>query len=395
MAGQQDLEDLINQLGTPMQAAQQPFDDVASEDSSDDEEPQVEPIGPPSTPGSPFKMARPPLGRGGNRPTPQTPSFRMPPPVNASPFRRDTPSTPSSFGGSPKFGSDTFSAFPNVGGSTTYNGQTWDPLPATPSRSTTFNGQTWDPLPATPRGPFFAVENPSPFYEDEDVTMMRGNEVLMPTRRVRLPPKKRKQYKNRRAGGPVEFTSSGPDSLPPCPPPKKARSSTSVLTIRTQRPTTYSGGMRDPMPPDPPKIISAPKRKDVEPAGMAQRIRYKIGRKIQGLASEICRLKDTPSGREVSTTVRGEGGRISLRDSRILQCMEEAKNLKADLERDGFAGFLAQMPKPGNHYLHAPVKPATMQWFKQNLVPQLRHEERTGVTQQYAGGSRQGYRYAK
>lgn len=204
-------------------------------------------------------------------------------------------------------------------------------------------------------------------------------------------PKRKKQYKKRTARGAVQFT-SGPDSLPPCPPSKKARQSTSMVT---QRPATYSAGIRDPMPPDPPRIISAPKRKDAEPAGMAQRIRYKIGRKIQGLASEICRLKDTPSQRELTTMVHANGRKMPLRDSRMNQCMLEAKNLKADMEMDGFAGFLAQMPKPGNHYLKSPVRSDTIQWFKHNLVPQLRHDERTGVSQQYAGGSRQGYRYAK
>src|SRR5690349_3512668 len=98
MAGLQDLIDPENQLGIPMQAAEQPFVD---ESSSEDEEPLVEPMFPPVPPG------RAPTARA----TPQSPSLRMPPPVNASPFRRKSPTS-------------TFSA------------GTWDPLPATPKSST-------------------------------------------------------------------------------------------------------------------------------------------------------------------------------------------------------------------------------------------------------------------
>jgi hypothetical protein len=147
----------------------------------------------------------------------------------------------------------------------------------------------------------------------------------------------------------------------------------------------------------PPRVVAKRKREGVEPVGMAQRIRYKIGKKIQGLASEIHRLNENPTIREKEMRVysKSHGRAITLKESRIHQAMREAANLKADLEADGFAQFLGAIPSNRNHYLHAPTTKDTRLWFQHNVIPRLTHEERTGVTQQYVGGSRLGYKYAK
>jgi hypothetical protein len=149
-------------------------------------------------------------------------------------------------------------------------------------------------------------------------------------------------------------------------------------------------------PNDLPKVV-AKRRRETEPVGFAQRLRYKFAKKIQGLASEIDRLQTHPTQREQAVKVNVKGTRMTLRDSRIEQCMREARNLKADLQADGFAQYLMELPAPqNNHYLPPPASRAySMRWFQTNVQPQLTHEERTGLSQQYVGNSRRGYRFAK
>lgn len=134
----------------------------------------------------------------------------------------------------------------------------------------------------------------------------------------------------------------------------------------------------------------------VPAVGMAQRLKYKISKKVQGLVSEYTRLKFKPSPRELAITVHPKNGvRQSLRDNRIEACMREMANLKADVDADGLGRFLSGTELSRQHYLSNGVAPASLNWFVNNVKPSLSHYERTGMTQQYAGGSRQGYRYAK
>ena len=121
---------------------------------------------------------------------------------------------------------------------------------------------------------------------------------------------------------------------------------------------------------------------------MAQRIRYKVSKKIQGLASKYCRLKDEPTRQELNMVVHTGAGRETLQQNRMKQVMREAKNLKDDLMQDGFSQYLLGMPQPRNdHYLKAPVKPQVLQWFQRDVTPAFSHEERTGISNQYAGNA--------
>lgn len=225
-------------------------------------------------------------------------------------------------------------------------------------------------------------------YDSPEVRMKgkRGVEVLrrvLKKQRARKPTMKRLQ--------PEEAVYVGASPPPPCP--KRQKTSTArSSSMMTKRPITYIGGMKDPVPPPPPKVISPPKR-DVPPVGMAQRIRYKLGRKVQGLVSEYCRLKDEPTQREMAIHVKGGQ---TLRENRMGQIMREVENLKNDLMEDGFGKYLAEIPRPTNgHYLKSPIKAATLQWFQNEVVPKYSHEERSGITQQYSGGSMTRYRYGK
>lgn len=134
-------------------------------------------------------------------------------------------------------------------------------------------------------------------------------------------------------------------------------------------------------------------RNQLNPVGMAQRIRYKIQRKIQGLVSEYNRLEHMPTKYERNMMVRTKAGRMSLRDSHKRAVVEELKNLKADVMADGFDQFLLNVPS-SNHYKRVPITSHAFEFFNQQPAL-LTHYERSGVTQQYAGGSRLGYRYAK
>jgi hypothetical protein len=130
--------------------------------------------------------------------------------------------------------------------------------------------------------------------------------------------------------------------------------------------------------------------------GMAQRLKYKISKKVQGLVTEYNRLKLKPTPRELSYIVHPKNGpRQTLRDNRLAACMREMANLKADVNADGLGQFLADTELSRSHYLSPGVTPNSLSWFTSNVTPALTHYERSGISQQYAGGSRQGYRYAK
>lgn len=130
--------------------------------------------------------------------------------------------------------------------------------------------------------------------------------------------------------------------------------------------------------------------------GMAQRLKFKISKKVQGLVSEYNRLKSKPSPRELSFIVHPRNGpRQTLRDNRLEAVMREMANLKADVNSDGLGQFLANTELNRAHYLSSGVTPSAISWFVNNVTPALTHYERSGITQQYVGGSRQGYRYAK
>ena len=132
------------------------------------------------------------------------------------------------------------------------------------------------------------------------------------------------------------------------------------------------------------------------PVGMAQRIRYKIAKKIEGLSSEAWRLETAPTQRELNTMVYSPAlkKKITLRESRHNQVMREAGNLKADLTADGFAAWLMVLPRTP-HYKKLPMSVITGNWLDNVVVAKLTHDERTGVSDQYVGNSTRGYRYAK
>lgn len=89
--------------------------------------------------------------------------------------------------------------------------------------------------------------------------------------------------------------------------------------------------------PGPLPRIHGKARRVTEPVGFAQRLKYKMAKKIQGLSGELERLQERPTQRELSYMVYSPSlkRKLSLRDSRVNQVTKEAMNLKADLEADG------------------------------------------------------------
>jgi hypothetical protein len=131
------------------------------------------------------------------------------------------------------------------------------------------------------------------------------------------------------------------------------------------------------------------KGKDGPPVGMAQRIKYKVLRKAQGLLSAFDRVANKPTQQELRMVVHPRGGhRMTLQDNRKLQIIREIENLKADVRADGFANFLTDTINfnPA-HYHKNPINPINFdKWVR--TPPKLTHYERSGITNQYSGNQR-------
>lgn len=131
------------------------------------------------------------------------------------------------------------------------------------------------------------------------------------------------------------------------------------------------------------------------PVGMAQRIKYKLLRKVQGLSSAYDRVSNHPTLQERTMIVHPKGGmRMTLQENRKAQIIREMENLKADVRQDGFADFLSNTRFNTNHYNRPAIgEEAYIRW--ERTPPKLNHYERSGITNKYVGNTRQGYRYGK
>jgi hypothetical protein len=166
-----------------------------------------------------------------------------------------------------------------------------------------------------------------------------------------------------------------------------------------QRPAAPPRPAAPKIPPKPAPAARAAVQGRAQPAmpmvGMAQRIKYKVLRKLQGLVNEHNRLESDPSPRELHYHVRTkELGLTTLRDNRLHAVKREIANLRADIRADGFGDYLAEMPLDMNHYKRDPLSLVNKQ-YAESIPSRLTHLERSGITRDYIGASRQGYRYGK
>lgn len=91
-------------------------------------------------------------------------------------------------------------------------------------------------------------------------------------------------------------------------------------------------------------------RREVPRVGIAQRLGHAYARKIQGLVGRFIRLKEHPTVQEKNMKVKG--GR-TLQQARMQAIMRQAKDLKWELEQDGFDKFLRDLPYDKTHYIQS------------------------------------------